>query len=65
MANAEFHNNSKHAAPASAWLPLLYDTVIIILTLYRTSEIRAPAKKNSSGGRLLSVMRQEGLTYYR
>lgn len=58
--------NSKHVAPASAWLPLLYETVIFALTMYRVSNFRkSAATRRSSGGLLLNAFRQEGLAYYR
>ncbi|TBU48531.1 hypothetical protein BD309DRAFT_911636 [Dichomitus squalens] len=47
-------------ASASAWLPLLYDTVILILTLLKTyKHIR-----NASAGRIMRVVAKEGLVYY-
>lgn len=48
-------------AASTAWLPLLYDTVAIGLTLYRT----AKALYTKSAGQILRVMLQEGLLYYR
>ncbi|KAI0251503.1 hypothetical protein BJV78DRAFT_1154306 [Lactifluus subvellereus] len=47
-------------ASSSAWLPLLYDTVVIALTLRRTASF--VTAKNPS--RLFVVMLQEGLLYY-
>jgi hypothetical protein len=48
-------------AASTAWLPLLYDTVVVGLTLYRT----ARALYTKSAGQILRVMLQEGLLYYR
>lgn len=48
-------------AASTAWIPLLYDTVAIGLTLYRT----ARALYTKSAGQILRVMLQEGLLYYR
>jgi hypothetical protein len=47
-------------AASTAWLPLLYDTVAVGLTLYRT----ARALYTKSAGQILRVMLQEGLLYY-
>jgi hypothetical protein len=47
-------------ASSTAWLPLLYDTVIVSLTLYRTaSSVYARSATN-----LFRVLFQEGLLYY-
>jgi len=55
----------RHFASLSAWLPLLYDTVIFILTLYRTLERRESEKRKSVvKSPILKVMFREGLLYY-
>ncbi|KAI9432409.1 hypothetical protein BJY52DRAFT_1231880, partial [Lactarius psammicola] len=47
-------------ASGTAWLPLLYDTVVVSLTLYRT----ARALYDKSAGQIIRVLLQEGLLYY-
>ncbi|KAI0060354.1 hypothetical protein BV25DRAFT_1917716 [Artomyces pyxidatus] len=47
-------------AASSAWLPLLYDTVVVALTLYRT--VRAVWSKTA--GQIFRVLLREGLLYY-
>jgi len=58
-----FSIKKKPLSSGSAWLPLLYDTVVFILTLYRTVEIRA-GKKPAARSSILSTLRAEGLMYY-
>lgn len=48
-------------AAASAWLPLLYDTVILLLTLNRTL---GPVR-NKTAGRVMKVLLRDGMLYYR
>lgn len=48
-------------ASSTAWLPLLYDTVVIALTAFRT----ARALYSKSPAHMLRVILQEGLLYYR
>ena len=48
-------------ASATAWLHLLYGTVVLGLTLFRT----ARALYSKSASQILRVMLQEGLLYYR
>jgi len=45
---------------STAWLPLLYDTVVVGLTLFRTSK----ALYSQTAGQILRVMLREGLLYY-
>jgi len=45
---------------STAWLPLLYDSVVVALTLFRT--VRGIYTK--SAGQILHVMLREGLLYY-
>lgn len=48
-------------ASASAWLPLLYDTVIVALTLNRTlSSVRHKTASN-----IARVVLRDGILYYR
>ncbi|KDR82417.1 hypothetical protein GALMADRAFT_821800 [Galerina marginata CBS 339.88] len=47
-------------ASSSAWLPLLYDTVVVLLTLNRT--IPSLRKKNSSY--VMKRLLEDGLIYY-
>lgn len=50
----------KAMAAASAWLPLLYDTVILLLTLNRTL---GPVR-NKTAGRVMKVLLRDGMLYY-
>ncbi|RPD62483.1 hypothetical protein L227DRAFT_609685 [Lentinus tigrinus ALCF2SS1-6] len=51
---------NKAAAAASAWLPLLYDTIVLALTIRRTySDIKYP-----SVGRTMRTLLKEGVLYY-
>jgi len=47
-------------ASSSAWLPLLYDTVVLALTLNRT----LPQLKNKKGSYVMKRLFQDGLIYY-
>jgi len=47
-------------ASASAWLPLLYDTVVVILTVART----ASSVYSKDAGQMLRVLFREGIIYY-
>ena len=47
-------------ASSTAWLPLLYDTVIVSLTLYRT----ASSVYTEPTSFMRRVLFQEGLLYY-
>jgi hypothetical protein len=47
-------------ASASAWLPLLYDTVVVILTVART----ASSVYSKVPGQMLRVLFREGILYY-
>ena len=56
--------NSVHSgkmAAASAWLPLLYDTLVLGLTLYRTL---GPVR-NKTAGKIARVLLRDGMLYYR
>jgi hypothetical protein len=47
-------------ASSTAWLPLLYDTVVVSFTLYRT----ANSVYSKSASNLFRVLLREGLLYY-
>ncbi|KAI1790141.1 hypothetical protein LXA43DRAFT_1062298 [Ganoderma leucocontextum] len=47
-------------AAASAWLPLLYETVILVLTLLRTYQ----HARDASTGRVMRILVREGLFYF-
>ncbi|KAH8989535.1 hypothetical protein EDB92DRAFT_847037 [Lactarius akahatsu] len=49
-------------ASSTAWIPLLYDTVVVSLTLYRTAGALHSASKST--GEIFRVMLREGLLYY-
>ncbi|KAG1743196.1 uncharacterized protein EDB91DRAFT_1051487, partial [Suillus paluster] len=48
------------SASASAWLPLLYDTYVFGLTLYRT----LPSIRNKEAGHVVRALFADGLLYY-
>jgi len=48
-------------ATASAWLPLLYDTVVIALTIYRACQTRSPGYFRST---ILQAVLAGGILYY-
>ncbi len=55
-------SSGRPLASSTAWLPLLYDTVVMFLTLYRTagsvySRTRTPSD-------MFRVLFREGLVYY-
>ncbi|KAI0632202.1 hypothetical protein C8Q77DRAFT_1158865 [Trametes polyzona] len=47
-------------ASASAWLPLLYDTVVLLFTIKRTYK----GMKNPTAGHILRILLKEGVMYY-
>lgn len=47
-------------ASASAWLPLLYDTLILALTLNRTVK----AIRQRTAGKIMRVLMRDGILYY-
>ncbi|KAH7920296.1 hypothetical protein BV22DRAFT_1122838 [Leucogyrophana mollusca] len=55
-----FNPNPKMMASASAWLPLLYDTVVFLLTLKAT----VPSVKNKQTGHVFRTLLANGLLYY-
>ena len=52
---------SGNLASASAWLPLIYDTYVFILTSYRTF----PMIRNEGAGSVVRTLFADGLLYYR
>lgn len=48
-------------ASSSAWLPLLFDTIVLVLTLYRAY----CGIKHASAGRIMRILLREGILYYR
>lgn len=57
-----FHAKSL-AASASAWIPLLYDTVVLIFTLYRT--LPSLKSRETQAGDIVRVILRDGILYYR
>jgi|SRR6188768_871193 len=56
------HTNYRSAAAtSSAWIPLLYDTIIFGLTLYRT----VPPIRREEASYILKRLLEDGLLYYR
>ncbi|KAJ3773635.1 hypothetical protein FB446DRAFT_731925 [Lentinula raphanica] len=58
-----FGESNPAASSASAWIPLLYDTVIFSLTLHAT----IPSVRNAQGSAAIYIMKQllkDGLIYY-
>ena len=53
--------SNKAAAAASAWLPLLYDSIVLALTIRRTCS----NSKYPTVGRTMRMLLQEGILYYR
>ncbi|KAJ6467789.1 hypothetical protein C8R45DRAFT_1019099 [Mycena sanguinolenta] len=57
-------------ASSSAWLPFLYDSIVLILTLFKTvpavvMDLRAPANNNCSDGpNIRTRLFQDGIMYY-
>ncbi|KAF9005466.1 hypothetical protein BDQ17DRAFT_1303846 [Cyathus striatus] len=55
-----FDPNISVIASSSAWLPLLYDTVVLLLTLNRT----LPSIKNKNASYVMIRLLEDGLLYY-
>jgi hypothetical protein len=53
--------NRSGAASASAWMPLLYDTIIFGLTLYRT----VPPIRREEASYIIKRLFEDGILYYR
>jgi len=52
-------------AAASAWMPLLYDTIVLVLTLYKTLKVAKRVSGDVSGGSsIASLLVRDGLLYY-
>jgi len=56
-----FDPKLKNIASASAWLPLLYDTIVLVFTFYRTVMTR---RMKAFGPSIMDVLLHEGLLYY-
>ncbi|KAF8895112.1 hypothetical protein BD779DRAFT_1497510, partial [Infundibulicybe gibba] len=52
--------SSSILASSSAWLPLLYDTIVLGLTLYRT----IPSIRNRNASYVMKRLLEDGLIYY-
>ncbi|KAF9442653.1 hypothetical protein P691DRAFT_810261 [Macrolepiota fuliginosa MF-IS2] len=48
-------------ASSSAWIPLLYDTIIFVLTLYKT----VPPIRRAEASYIIKRLLEDGLLYYR
>ena len=48
-------------AAASAWLPLLFETLVVVLTTIRT----LGSVRHKSAGMIARVLLQDGILYYR
>ena len=48
-------------ASSSAWLPLLFETIVLALTLFRTYR----GIRQASTGRVMRILLKEGVLYYR
>ena len=56
-----FFPHRSGAASASAWIPLLYDTIIFGLTLYRT----VPPIWREEASYIIRRLLEDGILYYR
>jgi hypothetical protein len=54
-------NTRSALASSSAWIPLLYDTIIFALTLYRT----VPPIRREEASYIVKRLLEDGLLYYR
>lgn len=52
-------------AASSAWLPWVYDTVVIVLVIYKSFKLRRYRPATSSGFNLTRALVTDGLLYYR
>jgi len=55
-----FNPSISDAASSSAWIPLLYDSIVLGLTLYRT----IPPIKNRQAGYITQRLLEDGVLYY-
>ena len=53
--------NRHGISSASAWLPLCYDTLVLVLTLNCT----LGAVRNKTAGKIARVLLRDGILYYR
>jgi hypothetical protein len=59
------YGSPKVLSAASAWIPLLYDTIVLLLTLYVTvPSIRRSEKGFSEKGFIVRTILTDGLKYY-
>jgi hypothetical protein len=58
--------SDRFAASASAWLPWLYDTVVIILVIWKSLQHRRSGLSSyiSSGVDITQALIKDGLLYY-
>jgi len=54
------YGSTKVLSAASAWIPLLYDTFVLLLTLYVT----VPSIRRSEKGFIVRTILRDGLRYY-
>jgi hypothetical protein len=54
------YGSPKVLSSAAAWIPLLYDTIILLLTLYVT----VPSIRRSERGFIVRTILTDGLRYY-
>lgn len=54
------NTNRSMLASSSAWLPLLYDTAVLGLTIWRT----LPAMRNRNASYVMKRLLEDGLIYY-
>jgi hypothetical protein len=55
-----FEPSLSKPASSSAWIPLLYDTFVVILTLCRT----VPSVRHRTASHIVKVLLEDGLLYY-
>ncbi|KAH7885177.1 hypothetical protein F5I97DRAFT_1883224 [Phlebopus sp. FC_14] len=55
-----FDESIKKFSPAAAWLPLLYDTAVFLLTLNKTM----PSIRQKQAGHIVYTLFKDGLLYY-
>jgi hypothetical protein len=54
------YNSNGVLSAGSAWIPLLYDTLVLLLTIY----ITVPSIRRSGEGFIVRTILRDGLTYY-
>ena len=60
IACSMIYGSPKVLSAASAWIPLLYDTIVLLLTLYVT----VPSIRRSEKGFIVRTILTDGLKYY-